>query len=351
MPEYDVVVVGGGPAGCSTAINCSMLGMSVLLLEKDKLGRHKPCGGVLPWITAEVIEDTIGEELPTDVMKDPTELGLFYVPPSGRNKSGRVSNYKIHNIDRDKFDAWLMKIVDTSNVDVLTGTRFTDLTDSDIHAVRGDEKIQVKYKYLVGADGVRSKVRRLLSPESAEVLIVGQELLRCRYDDVLSDCFSGFFRNDLSIACAYTIPKGEDLLIGLGVQPKSSPNISEAIHLFKNWLTSDFSFEEKQLRTKEVWAIPFGVFASGAKNTILVGDAAGLCNPLSGEGIRLGIESGESAAAAIARAENGDDLQLSYRTEIGGLANMVKGIHDFVLSLDDTGREQFVSEELARGVV
>jgi len=351
VQEYDVVVVGGGPAGCSTAINCSMLGMSVLLLEKDKPGRHKPCGGVLPWITAEVIEDILGLELSTHVMEEPAELGLFYVPPSGRKKSGRVPNYKIHNIDRDKFDAWLLKVVDASNVDVLTDTRFTNVTDSEIHSVRGDESIHVKYKYLVGADGVRSTVRQLLTHEQVGVLLVGQELWSCTYDGDLSDCFSGFFRGDLSIAYAYTVPKGEDLLIGIGVQPKSSPNVAEAMKLFKNWLTDDFSFEEKQIRTKETWAIPFGFFVPGAKNTILVGDAAGICNPLSGEGIRLGIESGESAASAISRAETGADLQLSYSTEIGGLANMVKDIHDFVLSLDDKGREQFVSEELARGVV
>ncbi|MFW9907194.1 MAG: NAD(P)/FAD-dependent oxidoreductase [Candidatus Thorarchaeota archaeon] len=355
MQNYDVVVIGGGPAGCSTAINCASLGMDVLLLEKGPRGRRKPCGGVLPWITSEVIEDIIGEEMPPHIYDSPSELGLYYVPPSGRKNSGIVSNYRIHNIVRERFDEWLLSVAIDSGVEVITETRFTNLsleTHNKVSAIRGDEVIEVSSDYIVGADGVRSQIRRIIEPESfAPVLLVAQELWSGWKKSDIEDCFYGFFRGDISISYSYIIPKGGNLLIGSGVQQKKSPNLIEGLRLFKTWLKEEFNFQEETLVSKEVWGIPFGYTILGHGDVVLVGDAAGLCNPLSGEGIRLGIESGESAAVAISRSKKGSNLIDAFQQEVEGLVGMVQRIFNFVLSLDDAGRERFVQEELSRGII
>ncbi len=355
MQKYDVVVIGGGPSGCSTAVNCANLGMDVLLLEKEAPGRRKPCGGVLPWITSDVIEDVLDDEMPSYIFNSPKELGLYYVPPSGKINSGRVSNYKIHNIVRERFDEWLLKIAINSGVDVITETKFTDLshdTTLRITAKRGDEVLGFSSDFVVGADGVRSKVRTQIKPESsAPAMVVGQELWSGRKTSDFEDCFYGFFRGEISISYSYVIPKGDNLLIGLGVPQKQTPNVIEALGMFREWLKRDFKFSDDKLILKEVWGIPFGYYIPGVGNTILVGDAAGFCNPLSGEGIRLGIESGESAASAISRSRKGADLIEAYQQEVRGLAEMVKKIYDFVISMDDAGRENFVKEELSRGTI
>jgi geranylgeranyl reductase family protein len=350
-----VIVVGGGPAGCSTAIICANLGMEVLLLEKDIPGKRKPCGGVLPWVTSGVIEDILDVEMPMQVVNSPSELGLYYVPPSGRKNSGRVPNYKIHNIVRERFDEWLLKLASDSNVEVITETQFLDLSigaSVEVVGRRDNEDLRFESNYCVGADGVRSTVRRIIRPETtAPALIVGQELWSDWKKSDIEECFYGFFRGDISIAYSYVIPKGENILIGLGVEPRSTPNVVEALGMFKAWLKEEFNFQDKTMISKEVWGIPFGYYIPGKGNVLLVGDAAGLCNPLSGEGIRLGIESGESAASAISRSMKGSDLRDAYRKEVGGIADMVRKIYDFVISLDDVGRETFVREELARGTV
>ena len=71
--EYDVIVVGGGPAGSTTAIGCASAGMNVLLLEKGQRNRNKACGGVLPLVAPETIEDIVGDSIPDDVRIDALE--------------------------------------------------------------------------------------------------------------------------------------------------------------------------------------------------------------------------------------------------------------------------------------
>lgn len=356
MQRYDVVVVGAGPSGCSAAINCATLGLEVLLLDRKMRGSRKPCGGVLPWVALEVIEDVIGAELPSSVMTTPKELGLYYVPPSGKKNAGAVNRYRIHNIVRERLDDWLLDVARENGVDTLTETEFISLTEGPsihIRSKRKGEEVECHANYLVGADGVRSRVRQQISLESLvpDFLIVGQQLLGNRKQSDLGENFCGFLRGDISIAYSYAIPKGNDLLIGTGVRRRESPNIAEALVKFKQWLASDFNVDISDVIMKESWAIPFGFFALGRANVLLAGDAAGLCNPLSGEGIRLGIESGEAVASAISRAQDGADPLESYRQEIGGLAQMVGEIHKFVIDADDSIRESFVADELKRGTI
>ncbi|MHA2045612.1 MAG: NAD(P)/FAD-dependent oxidoreductase [Candidatus Thorarchaeota archaeon] len=112
-------------------------------------------------------------------------------------------------------------------------------------------------------------------------------------------------------------------------------------------MNDEFSFSPKQLVKREAWSIPFGYFIPGEGKALLVGDAAGLCNPLSGEGIRLAVESAEAAASAIQSDQN--PIEQYYR-DVRGLSMMIAELNEFVRTVDDEGREEFVRHELTRGV-
>ena len=107
MTSFDVIVVGAGPAGVASALKCAIKGYKTILLEKGQPGRHKPCGGIVPTLCCDLLEEEFGLELPPEVMCSPKTLGLFYVPPSGRDNGGERSNYQLINLDRDRFDEWL----------------------------------------------------------------------------------------------------------------------------------------------------------------------------------------------------------------------------------------------------
>lgn len=350
IDEYDVIVVGGGPAGSATAIGCASAGKKVLLLEKGLRNRNKPCGGVLPLVAPETIEDIVGASIPEDVQIDPIELGLYYVPPSGRKNSGRVKNYTIHNIERIAFDQWLRDLASDAGVDVKYNSQCIGVQKDNEFKVKIDSSEGITYadaQYLVGADGVRSTVRKHLFPEiETPLMIVGQEHWKATGD--FEDCFYGFFKREISISYAYLIPKADSLILGLGAEPHQSPNVSQLLGKFRNWLEREFSFSPTQLLKKEAWSIPFGYFAPGEGNALLVGDAAGLCNPLSGEGIRLAVESGEAASAAISSANKEQDTAQLYARDMRGLVDMIKELNEFVRTVDDEGREKFVEDELLR---
>ncbi|MGY5871030.1 MAG: NAD(P)/FAD-dependent oxidoreductase [Candidatus Thorarchaeota archaeon] len=348
--KYDVIVVGGGPAGSATAICCASAGKEVLLIEKGSRNRYKSCGGVLPLVAPETVEDIVGESIPDEVRAEPSTLGLYYVPPSGRANSGRVKNYTIHNIERAPFDQWLRDLASEAGVVVKHDSKCVDVVKTDQYKVVVDSEEGQSFvhsDFIVGADGVRSSVReKLLKSSTAPVMIVEQEYWKTSGD--FEDCFYGFFRGDVSISYAYLIPKTDSLILGLGAVPHQEPNVAQLLKRFRDWLAEEFSFIPTQLLKKEAWSIPFGYFIPGEGNTLLVGDAAGLCNPLSGEGIRLAVESGEAAATAITSANEEREPAQIYVRDMNGLVDMIKELNDFVRTVDDEGREKFVKDELMR---
>lgn len=115
----------------------------------------------------------------------------------------------------------------------------------------------------------------------------------------ISARFYAFFCGDISQTYAYLIPKNDLYVIGVGASDPNHTTFTTYIDRFKNCLREEFAFKPLSLRKREVWAIPYGFVLEGVGNTILVGDAVGLCNPLSGEGIRFAVESGIAAHNAI----------------------------------------------------
>ena len=68
LPTYDVIVVGGGPAGATAAYELATSGINVLILEKEKFPRYKPCGGGLSLKIDKVLKFSIKEVIETTVM-------------------------------------------------------------------------------------------------------------------------------------------------------------------------------------------------------------------------------------------------------------------------------------------
>jgi len=350
MRNLDVIVVGGGPAGATAALKCSQLGFNTLLVEKGTPTRHKACGGVLPLVCIDILDD-LGLKIPAEVMSSPPTIGLFYVPPSGKNNGGDVRNYRLLNVNRDRFDEWLRRSAEKSGTTVLHEAEFVSFErDGDIKALIrvGGNAVRYSTGYLIGADGVFSSVQRQLYPSlGMDRLQVLQERWSGKGD--FGEYFYAFLKGDITPTYGYVVPKDGSLLVGTGVPYEHHVAALDCIRRFKEWLRREFCFNPTQLERREATAIPYGPPLCGEGNVILVGDAAGFCNHMSGEGVRLGIESGIAGAEAVAQAENDpEELASSYRIRVRSLVEFIQRTHELAIGMTDDGREEFVRSELAR---
>jgi flavin-dependent dehydrogenase len=214
-----------------------------------------------------------------------------------------------------------------------------------IYVENGTQK-KVSARNLIAADGVHSLVRRKLIPDAnTPKMLVGQRLIKV--SNKMPADFHCVFARQFSPFYAYSVPKGSLLKIGSGMTEEESHDLMPSLDRFTEWLQQNGVADIGEVIKQEGWAIPFGEQNVTAKGALLVGDAAGLCNPLSGEGIRLAIESGQLAAEAIIESKDTSPVE-NYCQAITGMARMITALHKIVLATDDDAREKFVASELSR---
>lgn len=173
--SYDVVIVGSGPAGAGAAKALSGKGLETLIVERDKLPRYKMCSGIVFPSSRRFISENFGE-IPGRIRCNPERVmgnrifmtmdsPVMDVPFSVFDEGEELESEGF-NTWRSDLDFWLCQQTDATIAD---NCRFDDFkTEDNGYSVmlrhKGD-KVTVKTKYLIGADGTLSRVRRAAFPE------------------------------------------------------------------------------------------------------------------------------------------------------------------------------------------
>ncbi len=273
----DVAVVGGGPAGAATAIALGQRGIRVALYERAHTPQLKACGeGLLPH-GVEALRALVGE-LPDA----PRVRGLRFVVHGEAIEADFPSGYGLV-VRRDRFDAWLLeRAAATPNVDLRRGTSF-----------RQDGAAMV-----VGADGKRSMFHRFLPARPAGRQRVGLSTHMAGMDGG-SDRVEVFFHEGCEI---YLAPSGPDETLVSALFHRSAFRRDGIRHL----LATIPELRERSRRAQQVTPLlacsPLGLHVPRivAPGLLLVGDAAGAPDPITGDGIALALTSATPAAEAIA---------------------------------------------------
>ena len=320
MMSTDVAVVGAGPAGSSTAKTIAEKGYDVILIERDSYpGENNVCAGGIPKRIAEEmgVEDTIEKEIKSDIL----------VFPWGRKEIER-DNATVH---RRIFDKRLAEIAVESGAKILTNTIVKDVTVKDDFVLLNSE---IAAKIVVFADGPNTlayrKFRIGFRPESDKTVVSVVCELEWKNNELES--FEMYFDRRISPwGYGWIFPKRNLVNVGVGcLYSKLNCNIIEMLKYFIN----DFPLSKYKLHSRKiVWLRSSLIPVSPAEKIygeriLVVGDAAGMVDPISGGGIAHAIEGGKIAGEVCVKALEENDFSENFLSLYDKLWRKTKNYRD-----------------------
>ena len=354
VPFFDVVVIGGGPAGATAAESLARAGHSVALL--DRAGRIKPCGGAIPPRLVRdfaIAPDMIVARIASAEM----------IAPSEKRVSMPIDNGYVGMVDREHFDEWLRERAAEAGATRLTG-RFTAIEREDgktlvrfqplgetAGAGSGPER-RLSTRLVIGADGARSAVGRQSIPGADKVPCVYayHEIVRIKhaapgaeYDPTRCDVYyQGKISPDFY---GWVFPHGDTASIGTGSAIKGY-GLRPAVERLR--IASGLAGAETIRR--EGAPIPLKPLKrwDNGRDVILAGDAAGVVAPASGEGIYYAMVCGQmvaEAAGTFLATGNVKALRTARKAFMRehGRVFWILGIMQSFWYRSDKQRERFVS--------
>jgi menaquinone-9 beta-reductase len=294
MLDFDAVIIGGGPAGTAAAFTLARLGHSVCIIDKCLFPRDKLCGGLLTLRSKRIFEQVFASSWDTAISQVSRSAGFFHA----YHQINAIADYKeIFFTDRVVFDAMLLDLARDAGVQMILGHKVQQGNSAD-SVLTLDDGRRIKYRYLVGCDGVFSFVSRVLLGQPAKhcAMAIGLELdipkARVSYSTSRPEIYFGIVR----WGYAWILPKKDHYTVGCGCLQRKNPDLLAS---FQDFLKQRFG-DVAEIKIQGHY-LPFGKYAAkpGKGNILLCGDAAGLADPITGEGIAYAMQSGFYAATAI----------------------------------------------------
>jgi geranylgeranyl reductase family protein len=323
--DYDVIVIGAGPAGSTAAEAAARQGLRVALLEKQKLPRHKTCGGGMPMVLGEMLPDLATDgvlEANVEYMRHTycfQDAHLAQINPPGVSRP-----LSLWMMQRSIFDNALAQRAAKAGAELRDGLAVREI-ESDANGVTvraesgGATSFSGRARWVIGADGANGVSARAAGLRQDRMLAIaieiehphkwgtGHEELR---QDVIHLEYGAAPRG-----YAWVFPKGDHLNVGAGLfsprrdDGRGDPRVKERLHeaIFGYLDMLGVGYDRRQMKFH---AHPLPIWngrekLQSADNRILLcGDAAGLINPIFGDGILHAVKSGQLAAEAVTSADS-----------------------------------------------
>ncbi len=292
MQRYDAIVVGAGPAGSATAIRLARAGARVLVVDKARFPRDKPCGGGLT--LRAVRELPVSVDPVVEHVVDRFGLRLRY----GTRIERKSREPLVLMTQRIRLDHHLLEQAGVAGAEVRDGVKVTDVSvdSKGVSVSVGGQPVQADV--LVGADGVNGHVRKTLGLGGDYVLGVAIEGNVA--NEVVGDRYRGIAELVLAVVpggYGWVFPKGDHVNVGVGGWEREGPTLRDRLAELCRHYAIPLDRVESIRGHRLPLRRPDSIAARG--RALLVGDAAGLVDPLSGDGMYEAFVSARLASEAI----------------------------------------------------
>ncbi len=323
--RYDVVIVGSGPAGAAAAQAIRGLSLNSVIIEKGRLPRYKMCSGILFPSACKLIADDFGP-VPKDVLSEPACVhgNQVYVTLEGPAVTAPFSVFDVGpglsedglNAKRSELDHWLCRQSEVPIVDdcLFRGLR-QDGDDLVVELRRSGEDMEIRTRYLVGADGTRSAVRGALSSgfEQTLRLIPNYEEWYAGDIDLEPEWLYLFFDRMITGYFATVFHKDGNIIVVTGT--RQGEPVKERFRRFASFLEERHGLAVEKRTARSGCSVhdmaATGNYFLGDGNVLLAGEAGGFNR--CGEGITSALLTGRAAGESVLRAaESGGSAFASY---------------------------------------
>lgn len=302
---YDCIVVGAGPAGATAAYNLAKQGKSVLVVDKESFPRYKPCGGgvspaIADWFDCDftpVIKNTVSEVKYTWKFDDPVEIKLKGVTP-------------MWMVRRDEFDNFLLEQAIAKGAEFKANTEVKNATFGGESWKITTSNGELEAAYLIAADGVNGPMANLLGFDPAQKVLAANLEVSAEVSERRQN-LAYFDFGSLKNGFMWVFPKtdGYSFSGAFVKDQKGKPQeLKKQLTNFAEKFGLDLSNSQYTEYYMNLWQEERPLHTNRA---VIAGEAAGIVDPLIGEGIRPAIFTGIKAAEAVTQALAGDNNALS----------------------------------------
>ncbi|MGI8886292.1 MAG: geranylgeranyl reductase family protein [Gaiellaceae bacterium] len=296
MERFDVLVAGAGPAGSAAAMHLARGGARVLLADRARFPRDKPCGGGLTGRALRYV--------PCDVSSVVEHVVDGFVLRAGyRSRLVRRSQTPVILMtQRRRLDAFLAEQAAAAGAEFRDGAAVSEIVCEPSKVIARIGGARIEASYLVGADGANGIVAR--SALAGDEILLGVALEgNVAWGDIDPAPYRGTAWVELGVVpggYGWVFPKSDHANLGVGGWLEEGPRLR--LHLAR--LAREHGLDPEALTNVRGHRLPMRRLGSRAARgrVLLVGDAAGLVDPLSGDGIYEAFVSARLAADAVLAA-------------------------------------------------